>query len=162
MDIEEILHNAIKIEREGIRLYTKSAEKVADQNGKGILLFLAREEERHLAFFQEMLKEHGKEGEKVLKLLMVPRIFPEPHNHEEGMATGVDEEILGHAKDVEKRSIDFYSDAFRAVSDNDLRAGLEAIIREEKQHLEWVEYLIGTIGTHEYWGDLQDHFSLDG
>lgn len=161
MDIDEILHTAIKIEEEGIKYYTKSAEKVEDQNGKAILLFLAHEEGRHRKFFSEMLKKHGS-GEKTLKLLMVPRIFPKEHELEEGKATGIDEGILEHAQDVEKRSIDFYSDAFRAVSDKDLRAGLETVIHEEKQHLEWLEYLMSTVGAHEYWGGLQDHFSLDG
>lgn len=162
MNLESVLQTAIGIEQEGIEFYSKSIAKVEDENGKDILRFLAGEEKRHKAFFESLLKKHGKGEKKDVQLLMVPRIFPESHEPEEGEATEADRHVLEHAKETENRSIDLYESILRSVSDKEIRAGIKIVLNEERQHLAWVEYLLGNINTHEYWGGLQEHFSLDG
>ncbi|MFH0817587.1 MAG: ferritin family protein [Candidatus Micrarchaeota archaeon] len=161
MDIIDILHTAIKIEQEGIEFYSKSANKVKDENGKGTLLFLANEEKRHKAFFEGVLKKHGKEDANTIRLLMSPRIFPEPKDYEGKSAPEIDKEILNHALETEHRSITFYSDA-KKLADEKFRDGLDIVIREEKQHAEWIEYLLEGIRSQATWSPLHGHFSLDG
>ncbi len=162
MDFEKIVRTGISIEIDGIEFYRGSKEKVADENGKGVLEFLAREEERHKAYFEGLLKKHGADPDGLLKALQVPRIFPKAKGFEPGDAGTVDEEILKHAKKAEDMSIDFYTGALKGVRDKELLIGLGIIINEEKQHLQWVEYLLEGVGKNAYWSDLHDHFSLDG
>ncbi|MFH1448243.1 MAG: hypothetical protein ABIG39_05230, partial [Candidatus Micrarchaeota archaeon] len=126
---------------------------------RGILIFLANEERRHLEFFENLLNAHGKDDGKIMSGLRRPRIFPEKQEYLQMDSMDVDREILKNAKEAEQKSIEYYSgiDCDEEVLCN----GLEVIIKEEKQHLEWIEYLIDGLGTHEYWTGLQDHFSLD-
>ncbi|MFH1470830.1 MAG: ferritin family protein [Candidatus Micrarchaeota archaeon] len=161
MNTEEILHTAIKIEEEGIEFYTASSEKIKDENGKSTLLFLADEEKRHKAFFENVLREHGKGDEKSVKLLARPRIFPEPKDYKESEAGPVDQDILEHALETEKRSIKFYEDS-KIFADEKLREGLNIIIHEEIQHAEWIKFLLENITSHQAWGPLGGRFSLDG
>ncbi len=161
MDTEEILRTAIGIEQEGIDFYTGSARKIKDENGKATLLFLANEEKRHRAFFESFLRKHGKGDDRSVKLLMRPRLFPDSTEYGDATASDLDRQILEHARETEKRSIEFYSDS-KKLADEKLREGLDVIIKEEGQHLEWIEYLLENIRSSGAWGDLHSHFSLDG
>ncbi len=161
MDVGEILSKAIRIEEEGIEYYSKSAERITDENGKQTLLFLVEEERRHKNFFESMLSSKGKDP-GALKDLVVPRIFPEHHDYTKNENTSVDQEILKRAMGNEKRSIEFYESSLNTAEEEELRSGLQTIIKEEEQHLEWIVYLLESISTHGYWSGLDEHFSLDG
>jgi rubrerythrin len=163
MDITDILHTAMGIEQEGIDFYTASAKKVKSGNGKATLLFLANEEKRHKAFFESVIRNKGKADAKSKKLLLAPRMFPDPkeYNGKEAPASSESRIILEHARDTEKRSIEFYSGAMN-LADAAFRDGLGIVISEEKQHLAWIEFLLESLGSHEEWVSLHGHFSLDG
>ncbi len=161
MNIRDILHTAISIEKEGINFYTKSAKRIKDENGRGTLVFLANEEKRHKAFFESALKKHGKGDKTSVKLLMTPRLFPKAKDYKGKSASEIDLLILEHARDTEKHSVEFYTVA-KSFADEKLREGLDIVIKEEEQHLSWVEYLLENIRSNDSWGSLHRHFSLDG
>jgi rubrerythrin len=163
MDIIDILHTAIGIEQEGIDFYTVSAKKVKDANGKATLLFLANEEKRHKAFFESVLHNKGKADAKSKKFLLAPRMFPDSKEYagKDTPASSESRIILEHARDTEKHSIEFYSGALN-LADTAFRDGLSVVIREEEQHLAWIEFLLESLDSHEEWASLHGHFSLDG
>jgi rubrerythrin len=163
MDIVDILNTAIGIEQEGIDFYASSAKKVKDANGKATLLFLANEEKRHKAFFEGVLRNKGKADAKSSKLLLAPRMFPDPKEYKSNGALASNESrvILEHARDTEKRSIEFYSGA-QNLADATFRDGLGVVIHEERQHLAWIEFLLEGLDAHEEWTSLHGHFRLDG
>jgi rubrerythrin len=160
MNLLDVLRAAVEIEKEGIEFYSKSAKKVKDENGKEILEFLVREEARHKAYFESILRSKGKDP-KATGVLVAPRIFPEPYEPKAAGDEKLSTAILEQARDAEMRSIEFYASALKTAS-GELRDGVKQVLSEEKQHLEWVEYLLGEVKENHYWGNLHEHFGLDG
>ena len=168
MDLDSILRTAVQIEKDGIDFYAESAAKITDENGKATLESLAREEYRHKKFFEGILETQGAGRQNLLRALNTPRIFPKAKKFSGSDDTSVDFEILQLALEAEKKSIDLYAGALRQFKekslrmDDSLRRGLEIIINEELQHLEWIEFITKDLEKHGFWANLHEHFSLEG
>ena len=139
---EEIFMMAEQIERNGAKFYREAAQNVSGPEAKELLLGLAGMEDEHEKTFQIMrsqLTEKEKEatvfdpeGEaaQYLTALADTRVF-----FEKKMELSSMKEILKAGIVAEKDSIAFYLGMKDVVSDNRGKQRIEAIIKEEMQHI---------------------------
>ena len=139
---EEIFAMAEQIESNGAKFYREAAQNVSGTESKELLLGLAGMEDEHEKTFQIMrsqLTEKEKEatvfdpeGEaaQYLTALADTRVF-----FEKKMELSSMKEILKAGIVAEKDSIAFYLGMKDVVSDNRGKQRIEAIIKEEMQHI---------------------------
>jgi len=175
------MRGAMRIEKQGIRFYSRAARGVKDPNGKAILEFLADEERRHLLLFENLarsfrltakssqtlrvMRSHAPDAiKKQVKILKKPRIFPKPIEYHKRHDVAMDVKIMDEAIKVEKKSIALYEEYKRELGGKDkgMKHALQLVIDEEKQHLDWFEFARGDAKLHSYWAELEEHFSIQG
>lgn len=173
-DIEvvlESLNTGTSIEAEGIKFYSDAARLVEDNEGKAALSFLAREEEKHKKFLEEVkssLKksktaELSKKLAKHGKIFERPKIFPEKEEYMKKVkAAQGDKKILEEAKEIERKSIKFYQETGNRVKNEEHKKVFTLLVNEEKKHLKWLEFLSDYMNVQEYWLGTESYFSLDG
>lgn len=159
----EGLKEGILIEERGVDFYTKASKELADPNGRNTLIFLAKEEMLHKKVFEDFLSGFAlTEGAKDLidagiKILEEPRIFPE--KIEFSGTTSKDNDVIRQAKELEKRSIEFYSGLHDKVTGHTYRKLFTTLIKVEESHLTWLEYMEDSINLNGYWSNFQDYFA---
>jgi len=162
----EALEAGKRIEEEGIEFYTSAAKEIGDKVGRQNLEFLAREEGRHLKLISRILDRFN--DEKIEDLVeeherQSPDIFPEKVERGQRVEVGeVDRRIIGQAKEVEKRSIEFYENYAKELESERYLPVFEALIGEEKDHLRWLEFIEEGVSVHGYWLGLERTFGLEG
>ena len=139
---DEIFEMAEQIEKNGVKFYTESAEKITDPASKKLLLDLAAMEVEHEKVFASMraqLTEKEKsatifdpEGEAALYLraLADVRVF-----FEKKIDTTSMKEIIKAGIAAEKDSIVFYLGMKEAVPEGLGQKRIDAIIKEEMKHI---------------------------
>lgn len=145
---EEIVHMAVQIEKNGVAFYRSLAESSKDDKMRGLMEYLAGEEERHAATFErfsdvrdkEQLKDlydirYAEEASLYLKALADTKVFTDSSEAvqwaKEARSTS---EILLTAIALEKDSILFYQEMRNFVRNQD-RDLVDRIINEEKKHI---------------------------
>ena len=140
---DEIFEMAEQIERNGASFYRKSAELIADPAAKKLLLDIAAMEDEHEKTFADLragLSEKEKvttvfdpEGEisLYLRALADTRVFFEKKIDN----TSSIKDILKEAILAEKDSIVFYLGMKEMVPENLGKAKIDAIIKEEMNHI---------------------------
>ena len=144
---KEVIEMAIRIEENGVEFYTRAGNATKSERLKELFIFLAREEKKHIACFEDMDKRiesndlpgsidpYLEEESLYLKALANSRVFTNAHEGK-GLAGEVrgENDILQTAINMEKDSILFYYELHNAVRDKD-KATLRNLIEEEKTHL---------------------------
>lgn len=138
----EIFLMAEQIERNGAKFYRDSAEGITDPSAKNLLLDLADMEDDHEKTFASLRAEladkekeptvFDPEDESVLYLrsLADTRVF-----FKKDIDTSSMESILKEAIGAEKDSIVFYLGMKDLVPENIGKSRIDAIIKEEMQHI---------------------------
>ncbi|UCG35746.1 MAG: ferritin family protein [Candidatus Omnitrophota bacterium] len=139
---------ASKIEKDGMRFYSKLFECAKDAATKKALEFLIVEEKKHLNFFEDCIdklrqvKEDTTE-ESDLLTTMDFGIF-EPYQNMVEACKIVDDKKkafnLGIL--VEERSVSFYETCKKHVSSSETKEALDNIIADEKQHKKELEKML--------------------
>ena len=139
---DEIFEIAEQLERNGEKFYRTAAAAIDDAGHKELLLRLAEMEVEHEKTFKQLRADLTKgekaatvfdpEGEAVLylKALADTRVF-----FKKEMDTSSMEKILKAAIEAEKDSIVFYLGMKNAVPDNMGQERVDAIIKEEMDHI---------------------------
>lgn len=139
---DEIFKMAEQIERNGAKFYRDAAQNVADQPSKDLLTNLARMEDEHEKTFKALREELTQkerqstvfdplgDGVLYLKALADTRVFFEKKIDASSMKG-----ILKAAVEAEKDSIVFYLGMKEAVPDTLGKQKIDAIIKEEMQHI---------------------------
>jgi rubrerythrin len=163
------LREGIDMEKKGEAFYTTAAEKVKNPHGRLTLGFLAREEKRHRDYLLEVLK--NLESCEPLKKSPFPRrsrlqkeeILDKMRRMGVRLrVSGGNKEVVREAMGVERRSIDFYQGLLERTGDPGVRRVFQDLAREEKNHFEWLEFILDALELHGYWYDLESHFALEG
>lgn len=134
----EILGMAVELEKRGIDFYRRLQES-AHQEVKKIFAFLAEEEEKHLAFFDDLLntvktEETFQDNEEVTQYLgsiVESGILGKVLAGQVGPSSLTD--ALETGMEVEKESVLFYQ-GFIPLVNPAKRGWLEKVIEEEKRH----------------------------
>lgn len=139
---DEIFEMAIQIEKNGAKFYRDAAEKVSSPDEKAFLIKLAEMEVDHENTFADMkkaLQESDKsktifdpagDAAAYLKALADTRVF-----YEKTIDTSSMREVLKEAIVAEKDSIVFYLGMKELVPEGMGKSKLDAIIKEEMQHI---------------------------
>jgi rubrerythrin len=123
-DLEDLLLSAIKSEVESSTLYLKIAKKTENGLLQDKLEFLAKEEDKHRLFVEDVYKNHFPEKEiKLPKETPVP--LPEIEINEDMPVS----KLLKSAMKSEKYAHDFYEMIFMNLYLNVLNQGPRFIIR---------------------------------
>jgi rubrerythrin len=144
---KEVLEMAIRIEENGVEFYTQAGNATKFERLKELFIFLAKEEKKHIACFEDMDKRvksddlpwsidpYLEEESLYLKALANSRVFTNTHEGKR-LANEVhtEQDVLQTAINMEKDSILFYYELHNAVRDKD-KAILRNLIEEEKSHL---------------------------
>ncbi|NSW75393.1 MAG: ferritin family protein [Candidatus Atribacteria bacterium] len=134
----EILGMAVELEKKGIDFYRRLQES-AHQEVKKIFAFLAEEEKKHLAFFNDLLstletEEAFQDNEEVTQYLgsiVESGILGKVLAGQVGSSSLTD--ALETGIEVEKESVLFYQ-GFMPLVNPAKRGWLEKVIEEEKRH----------------------------
>lgn len=161
------LKTGIEIEAHGIKFYRGASKEVKDPKGIQTLRFLANEERNHLRFIKDLKDSFEKKDASVkdiikahLDLKKGPRIFPEMDEYlEEIRESKEDEKILEEAAEIEKRSIEFYSDSAKSVTNGDYKEIFNVLVGEEEGHLKLIELMTDYMTLHGVWTGLEDYFA---
>lgn len=159
----ESLEKGKETESRGIKFYTGAANSIEDPKGKNTLLFLAREEGRHLKFIQELIDSISK-GADISPIVQkkIPRVFPQKEEFREQIAVGEgDKDILEVAIGIEKRSIEFYTGCLNRVEGTE-KDIFKTLVEEEEKHKAWLDFMKEGMEVHGYWYGLEDYFALGG
>ena len=140
----EVVELAVQIERNGKDFYTALADRLPNPKARDVFTYLAAQEERHMAVFQEMRGHlHRYEppesypGEYIsyMRALASEHIFTQGGKGKEVAGRVASEsEAMDLAIGFENDSIVFYTGMTKVVPDHD-HPVIEAIIAEERKHL---------------------------
>lgn len=163
------IREGMEIEKKGEAFYEAARGKVENPHGELTLGFLAREERRHREYLEDVLRAVG-EGRSIVESPLPRRSSIDKDEilgrmKEMGVNLQVPEEnkeIVRRAMEVEKNSIDFYKGLAGRVGESDVRRVFKELAQEERNHLEWLEFIIDALELHGYWYDLESHFALEG
>ena len=154
---KDILEMAIRIEENGIQFYTQAGSASKSERLKELFLFLAEEEKRHIAYFEE-IRRHIRddtlpgvfdpdieEAPLYIQALADSRVFTNAHEGKR-LASKVhgEEDVLKTVINIEKDSILFYYELQNAIRDKD-KTTLKSLIIEEKSHLKKLTELQKTL-----------------
>lgn len=138
----EVFEMAEQMERNGVKFYRDAAETAADPSNKELLMGLSKMEEAHEKIFESMradltaaekastVFDPSGEASLYLRALVDSRVFFKKEIDVTSMV-----EILKSAIEAEKDSIVFYLGMKEAVPENLGRDRIEAIIKEEMEHI---------------------------
>ncbi len=142
----EALQLAQKIEDDGIKFYLKAAEIVKDTKVKEAFKMLAKEEEKHVNLFKEMLEKLIKEKKLDLEAnsgaeehffdFIDPQIFGDIFDLEK-IVGKIESDIkaVELGEDAEVNSINFYKALLKNTENEGGKKIIKDIIKEEQEHL---------------------------
>lgn len=140
----EIIDLAAEIEKAGSQFYKRLAEKAPNEKIKGLLLYLAAEEDQHLVKFRELGKDMAPvnapetyQGEyfEYVGFTVESHIFNNKEKLEQlvgNASSGLD--IIKLATDFEKDTLLFFN-GLRNLVLKDQQAVIDDLIMEEQIHL---------------------------
>ncbi|MGC7873186.1 ferritin-like domain-containing protein [Desulfosporosinus sp. SYSU MS00001] len=147
---EEIIKLALEMEKSGKEFYEKALSYAQDLQVKEVLVYLAKEEEKHLKDFEKLGERLSKEfmpnesyaGEygDYLKSIVNNHIFN--LNNVEDLVKGVktDLDILHFAQSFEKDSIMIFQE-FENFVNNAGKDTVKDLVNEEKEHIKKINAL---------------------
>jgi len=140
----EIVEIGIQIERNGRDFYNALLKKSKNQEAKDIFKFLAGEEEKHIAVFENILKKTEKlepvgidadQYYLYMNTLASEHVFTQKDKGEEvAREIESDKEAVSKGIAFEKDSIIFYEGMKKVVPEGDHRI-VDALILQEQDHL---------------------------
>ena len=144
-DLEDLLLAAMKSEVESKFLYSKMAKKTKNGLLQDKLEFLAKEEEKHRSFIEDIYKNHFPENEVVL-----PKKSPVPLPELEFSKDTPMSKLLSQAMDAEKAATSFYESLATRFEEGtkiyntllyfaDMELGHYKILEMEKESMERFE-----------------------
>ncbi len=151
-NLKEILLIAIGIEEGGIEFY-EEAQKIAPKDLKDVFKFLEKEEMKHKAFFEELLKNVDEkteininEGdyEQYAKSIGQLAIFKKSELQSKVEKLKSIEEALQLAIEKEIQSIEYYKFLIKTQPER-TKPTLNEIIKEEEQHAATLKNILAKI-----------------
>jgi rubrerythrin len=143
----EILGTALKLERKGSKFYSEAEKKTENETGKNMFRQLAKEEEEHIESLKKMFKNLY--PEKPFKDIPLFEVRISEYSGEV--------EALKIAIDMEKQSIEFYSD----WAEGNLESLFKELIEFEKEHLELLEAELDYVRKTGFWFDYYESSQED-
>ena len=129
---------AVHMEKDGIEFYKGLFDKIRDTEAKGEIDFLIKEEENHLATFEDLLaKEKTAAGDEFEEDDVVDYMNSNVFNtsFEKGQNIKHRHKAFEEAMNMERRSIVFYEGCLKNSKDAVAQKAFARVLEEEKKHL---------------------------
>ena len=145
----EILDLAIKIEKNGARVYRDALQNISDPSLASTLQWLADEELLHAQRFSELREvtipptddpQLEEIGGRMLRRVVGDQVFSLDDVNFSKITTVTN--LLEHAIEFEKDTVLFYNMIRSLIQDQDTLDQVERIIHEENRHIEALEELL--------------------
>ncbi|MBN2055762.1 ferritin family protein [bacterium] len=163
MKVEEALRMAIEYEKHVRDVYNDARARATEAVGKKIFKFLAQEEQQHVAYLEDRLREWSRDGR--LKLAELATAVPPADMIKQGVTRieaplekldmRVEVDLLKRALEVEKRTKEFY-EHMAADLDGDGRRLFQRFLEIEEGHLTIVQAEIDAVSGMGFWFDWQE------
>lgn len=159
MDIYEF---AMQMEKDGESYYRDLAIRTDNVGLKNILCSLADAEVKHYKILQKM-KAHEEVQVPDTKILSeVKNIFAKMKDEKNSSGIKYSEvDLYKHARELEKKSLEFYSEKAEESNDQKQKNILLKIADEEKRHFTILENIINFISKPETWLEDAEWYHLD-
>lgn len=142
MNEAEVLYTALELERKGFKFYTEAEIRTENETGKKMFAQLAKEEEQHITDIKKMFKNlYPQKSEKNISL------FDLDVSEYSGEV-----EALKIAIDMEKKSIDFYTEWAKG----NLESLFKKLIEMEEKHLELLQAELDYVRRTGFWFDYYE------
>lgn len=163
----EYLDKGLELESKGIEFYSKAAEDIKDPKGRQTLGYLANEEKDHLRFIADLKKAYQAQSEFELSGLVrshllkhSTRIFPPLEEYvSEVRETSGDQKILEQAEEIEKKSVELYTQGMKKSNTEKDKKIFKILIGAEEEHLKLVSQMKDYMVLHGVWSGLEDYFA---
>lgn len=139
--LKDIIDIAVKIEKNGERVYRSAAEKIADPSLRSLLLWLADEEVKHMEWFAALKKkipdtgEHS-EQEKFGRALLQDAVGTHSLALEDADFSTMEQvqDLINLVMEFENDTVLFYKMLQPLIEDQEALEQLHDIIQEEENH----------------------------
>jgi rubrerythrin len=150
-----IFEYAMKMEEDGRAFYLEHAEKTSVPELKRVLVELAEDELKHYNIFKAMRDEQPteyNESKKTTILSMVRNVFEELRVEQKELSfkSGV-KSIWEEAREVERKTEEFYREKANEISNETQRHILNRIADEEHHHWITIENVIQFLDRPQQW-----------
>ncbi|MCX7994551.1 MAG: ferritin family protein [candidate division WOR-3 bacterium] len=164
--VVEILKTAINIEKNGLIKYIDFAIKTNDLMGKNMFLRLAKDEYLHGEIFEKQLDAILCNRPWVCETIpesIIERIAPKIRETDKTKGEeGMDElSALKTALELEKKSIEFYTESKKYINDPEAIKIFNRIIEMEESHYDLIQAEIDHIERTGFWFGIRE-FSMEG
>lgn len=164
----DAIKGAIQLEIDGRAFFDHAAEKTGQKLGKKMFQKLARDEVQHLKTFGELFTTViGDEEWKKFVSEKEKRTSPLIEELKERMVKKEKEERAGETEairigmELERRAIDFFTDAAAKTADPTAKEIFEKISREEELHYDLLQAQLDSVTNSGFWFDVAS-FKMDG
>jgi rubrerythrin len=148
--LQKYIETAKAMERKGLLFYRSAYKTVSDDNSKGLLQFLVKEEAEHLAYFTKLGKGILSSPKAMKTPLFNKKAYKKVHSRHSYTAT-----IFNTALEMEETGIRFYSGLVKKTRDRKVKALLVRIVNMEKQHFKLIREHQRAIYDSWYWQAME-------
>jgi len=162
MTIEQAIKTALEYERKVRDSYLTAAKNSQNDTGKRIFKVLAKEEQQHVDYLKEKLKELNETGK--IKADMLDTVVPSEKAIAEGVSKlkkhlpqeikGSEQELLTKALNLEKETSAFYEKMVGELGEEG--KFFDRFIEIEKGHVAIVQAEMNYLNGSGYYFDFQD------
>ncbi len=146
----KIFDMAIDLELDGEQFYRSLAEDARSKGLKAIFNLLADDETRHKEIFEKM-NDIGFPGKIETKIIKNANEVFRSIKRDELLGEKDQIEVYKKAREIEKKSIDYYKELFDLATDGTSKNAILMIIEEEKKHHNLLDFLIEHVSRPDTW-----------
>jgi rubrerythrin len=159
MDIYEF---AMKMEREGENFYRELAKKAVNTGLTNIFTMLADAEVGHYDIFRKMKEKKEIKVSRTKILSKAKTIFLKMKEEDEITGAGITQtELYKKAREIEKKSRDFYLEKAGEVKDPNQKEIFLKMADEEKKHYLILQEIIDFVSRPQTWLENPEWYHLE-
>ncbi|MGB9721882.1 MAG: ferritin family protein [bacterium] len=162
----EILKKGIIIEKNGIKNYLDFGAHTKDVNGKNMFIKLAQDELTHMEVLEKELDSIMCNRTWVCENIpesIIEKVAPKIRDIDKIKSEkGLDElDALKTALELEKKSIEFYTEGHKNLDNPDAERLFERLIEMEESHYDLIQAEIDHIEQTGFWFGIRE-FTMEG
>ena len=156
-----IFEYAVQMEKDGEDDYRQLAQKIDNNGMKTILTMLADEEVKHYNAIEKIKKQKTQIAESAI-LTDAKNVFVQIKESGESFDFDINEaELYKRARDIEKKSRDFYTEKAGKVTEEYQKELFLKLADEEQKHYVLLDNIIEFVSRPEQWLENAEFFHLE-
>lgn len=156
-----IFEYAMQMEKDGEDYYRQLAQQTDNKGMRSILTMLADEEVKHYQAIEKIKTQQTQIAESGI-LTDAKNVFIQIKESGESFDFGINqEELYRKARDIEKKSQDFYTEKANEVTEKYQKEVFLKLAVEEKKHYVLLDNIIDFISRPEQWLENAEFFHLE-